>query len=111
MMMGGQEEPCLPPEQLAVIESTKGRGCPRVDLDAGNAGMDCIAFALLDKQIRPLALPLFEAVTDGLGPEKRKAIILRLQAVLSDPEVVEMTYPAAANEAQAEQLLGLPGSD
>lgn len=90
-MLGGEEDPCVGPDTLRVIQEEEGRTCPRVDLDPENA-IAANLFTLNASEQEGLASLWFETESDvaELGPQERADIVRRVITVRNRPDVVAL---------------------
>ena len=85
-VLGGIEEPCLPPHYLANILETRGRECPRVVLEPSNRSLEFILIAYFDEALHSVLPLYFDAAIGHLSRDERRSLIARFTtAVKSEP--------------------------
>jgi len=95
VVKGGKEAKCVGPQWEQFIGSKIGRECPRVDLwPTLTPDAEVLEFALSER-LRP-ALGLraeLVGIEYGLGLEETNAMLTRVAATLSDPDVSRILNP------------------
>lgn len=103
-MMGGEEAPCVPLENIRVIQAKDPAAfCPRVELHPRNriAAELALAGARFGTE-HALWSKLFDVRTAGWAPRRRSAMLYRVLGALSSDEVaarIKRARDKAANEA------------